>query len=113
MRCQALVSGGLKIKLVQAPGATPNQKPGPGAVDWHITLKGDGSMYAVDASGNQSAPVSCLVPPPPSKREQTLSENAKKIERVIALSYSGVRCTTAMEAVPGPYGSATVSVSTS
>ncbi|MEU4766855.1 VWA domain-containing protein [Actinosynnema sp. NPDC023794] len=56
---------GTKIKLVQAPGATPNQKPGVGDIDWRITLKGDALVYGVDASGNQSAPVSCLVPPPP------------------------------------------------
>lgn len=56
---------GTKIKLVQAPGATPNQKPGVGDIDWRITLKGDALVSGVDASGNQSAPVSCLVPPPP------------------------------------------------
>jgi hypothetical protein len=56
---------GVKIKLVQAPGATPSQKAGSGDIDWRITLKGDGSVYAIDASGNQSAPVSCLVPPKP------------------------------------------------
>ncbi|WP_447002916.1 VWA domain-containing protein [Saccharothrix isguenensis] len=56
---------GTKIKLVQAPGATPNQKAGVGDIDWRITLKGDALVYGVDASGNQSAPVSCLVPPPP------------------------------------------------
>ncbi len=56
---------GTTIKLTQAPGATPNQKPGAGDVDWHITLKGDASITATDASGNTSAPVSCLVPRPP------------------------------------------------
>ncbi|GGP67336.1 vWA domain-containing protein [Saccharothrix coeruleofusca] len=56
---------GTKIKLVQAPGATPNQKVGVGDIDWRITLNGDALVYAVDASGNQSAPVSCLVPPGP------------------------------------------------
>ncbi len=56
---------GTKIKLVQAPGATPNQKPGVGDIDWRITLKGDALVYGVDASGNQSTPISCLVPPPP------------------------------------------------
>ena len=56
---------GTKIKLVQAPGATPNQKPGVGDIDWRITLKGDALVYGVDSSGNQSVPVSCLVPPPP------------------------------------------------
>ena len=57
---------GTKIKLTQAPGATPNQKPGPGVIDWHITLKGDAVVTATDASGNTSAPVSCLVPPRPA-----------------------------------------------
>lgn len=57
---------GTKIKLTQAPGATPGQKPGPGSIDWHITLKGDALVTATDASGNTSAPVSCLVPPRPA-----------------------------------------------
>lgn len=56
---------GTKIKLTQAPGATPSIKAGPGAIDWHITLKGDAIVTAVDAAGNVSAPVSCRVPPPP------------------------------------------------
>jgi hypothetical protein len=56
---------GTKIKLTQAPGATPDQKPGPGATDWHITLNGDALMTATDASGNVSDPVSCHVPPKP------------------------------------------------
>jgi hypothetical protein len=60
-------SSGTKIKLVQAPGATPNVKPGAGVIDWKITLNGDALVYAVDASPNhnQSDPVACLVPPPP------------------------------------------------
>jgi uncharacterized protein YegL len=58
-------ASGTKIKLVQAPGATPNQKPGVGDIDWRITLEGDALVYGVDASGNQSTPISCLVPPPP------------------------------------------------
>jgi hypothetical protein len=57
-------SSGTKIKLTQAPGATPNAKPGPGVIDWHITLKGDAAVTATDGSDN-SATVSCLVPPPP------------------------------------------------
>jgi len=55
---------GTKIKLTQAPGSTPNAKPGPGEIDWHITLKGDAIVTATDSSGN-SASVSCKVPPPP------------------------------------------------
>jgi hypothetical protein len=58
-------AGGTKIKLTQAPGATPSKKPGPGVIDWHITIKGDGSLTATDASGNVSAPVSCKVAPAP------------------------------------------------
>ncbi|WP_434442678.1 vWA domain-containing protein [Lentzea sp. E54] len=57
--------GGTEIKLVQAPGATPTQKPGTGDIDWKITLKGDALVSAKDASGNESAPVRCNVPPPP------------------------------------------------
>lgn len=56
---------GTKIKLVQAPGATPSQKPGTGDIDWKITLQGDALVSATDASGNTSAPVRCNVPPPP------------------------------------------------
>jgi hypothetical protein len=58
-------ASGTKIKLVQAPNVTPNAKPGTGVIEWMIQLKGDASVYAVDASGNPSAPVSCRVPPPP------------------------------------------------
>jgi hypothetical protein len=56
---------GTKIKLTQAPGSTPNEKPGAGDIDFHITIKGDASVTATDASGNTSAPISCRVPPPP------------------------------------------------
>lgn len=56
---------GTTIKLTQAPGATPNQKPGPGAIDWHITINGDASLTATDAGGNTSSAVACLVPPRP------------------------------------------------
>ena len=55
---------GTQIKLVQAPGATPNVKPGAGVIDWKITLKGDALVTATDGPGN-SASVSCKVPPPP------------------------------------------------
>ena len=57
-------ASGTKIKLTQAPGATPNVKPGAGAIDWHITLKGDAVVTATDSSGN-TASVTCHVPPPP------------------------------------------------
>ena len=56
---------GTKIKLTQAPGATPSIKPGAGVIDWHIKLNGDAVVVAVDGSGNVSDPVNCLVPPPP------------------------------------------------
>jgi hypothetical protein len=57
-------TSGTKIKLTQAPGSKPNAKPGPGEIDWHITLKGDAIVTATDDSGN-TASVRCLVPPPP------------------------------------------------
>ncbi len=58
-------ASGTKIKLTQAPGATPSIKPGAGVIDWMIKLKGDAILVAVDGSGNESDPVRCLVPPPP------------------------------------------------
>jgi hypothetical protein len=61
-------ASGTNIKYTEDPTATPSQtKMGSStsAVTWHIIGKGDAAMYAVDASGNQSSPVSCLVPPPP------------------------------------------------
>jgi len=57
-------ASGTKIKLTQAPGATPNVKKGAGVIDWHITLKGDAVVTATDSSGNTSS-VTCHVPPPP------------------------------------------------
>jgi hypothetical protein len=57
-------SGRWTAKLTQAPGAKPTAKPGPGEIDWHITLKGDAVVTGTEASGN-SASVTCLVPPPP------------------------------------------------
>jgi hypothetical protein len=62
---------GTTIKYVEAPGATPSEKTmgstngAAGAVTVKITGTGDALVYAVDASGNVSDPVSCLVPPPP------------------------------------------------
>jgi hypothetical protein len=56
------------VKLTQAPGAEPSIKMmgGPNSeVTAHIILPGEPQIYAVDASGNQSAPVTCFVPPPP------------------------------------------------
>lgn len=53
---------GTYIKLTQAPGATPSAVPFSGAVDWHITLKGDAVVTATDAAGN-TATTTCSVPP--------------------------------------------------
>lgn len=56
------------IQYTQDADATPEQKPmgGPNsAVDWHIIGTGDAQVVAVDSSGNESAPVDCLVPAPP------------------------------------------------
>lgn len=58
-------TSGTNVKYVQAPGATPSQKAGPGLVDWILKGTGDAQLVAVDGSGNVSAPVDCLVPPPP------------------------------------------------
>jgi len=59
------------VKITEAPGATPNSKPmgssngSAGAVIAHITLDSDALVFGVDAAGNVSAPITCLVPPPP------------------------------------------------
>jgi hypothetical protein len=58
-------TSGTNVKYVQAPGATPGQKAGPGLVDWIIKGTGDAALIAIDGSGNVSAAVDCLVPPPP------------------------------------------------
>lgn len=58
-------ASGTKIKLTQAPGVTPSQKPGSGDIDWKIQLKGDAAVWAVDAAGNTSPKATCLVPRPP------------------------------------------------
>ena len=58
---------GTKIKYVEANGATPSQKPGPGDIDWMINGRGDFGVFAVDASGNVGDHVQCHVPPPPKQ----------------------------------------------
>jgi hypothetical protein len=58
-------ASGTKIKYVEANGATPSASPGPGAIDWKIKGNGDFAVVAVDASGNESEPAACHVPPPP------------------------------------------------
>jgi hypothetical protein len=54
---------GDKVKITQAPGVTPVQKPGAGVIVAHIMLKGDAIAMAVDAAGNRVRCL-CLVPPP-------------------------------------------------
>ena len=58
-------ANGTKIKYTQANGADPGVKTGAGDVDWKIKGQGDAAVFAVDASGNASDPVMCLVPQPP------------------------------------------------
>ena len=63
------------IKYVEDPDGTPESHPmggnngGAGGnslqVDWFIKGTGDAVVTAVDGSGNVSAGVYCLVPPPP------------------------------------------------
>ena len=55
---------GTKIKLVQAPGATPGVKEGSGDIDFKVTINGDAIVTSTDAAGNVGR-ASCLVPPPP------------------------------------------------
>ncbi len=50
---------GTTVKITRAPGATPDQKPGAGTVDWHITVNGDPVLTAGDASGNTSNGETC------------------------------------------------------
>ena len=62
---------GTIVKWTQAPGAQPSEKKmgsnkgQAGAVDYHLKGQGDMLVYAVDASGNASDPLVCLVPPFP------------------------------------------------
>ncbi|MFC1995139.1 hypothetical protein ACFLVK_01880 [Chloroflexota bacterium] len=64
-------ASGDRVKITQAPGAPPSSKPigsskgQAGAVKAHITIPSDAIVYAVDAAGNMSQCVECLVPPPP------------------------------------------------
>lgn len=53
------------VKYTEANGATPDIQPGSGDVDWRINGQGDAAVYATDSTGNISAEVRCLVPPPP------------------------------------------------
>lgn len=54
---------GTNIKLVQARGATPNVKPGEGAVNWQITVKGCAQLIASDDAGNKATPINCCARP--------------------------------------------------
>ena len=56
---------GTRIKLIQAPGATPSIKPGAGVIDWKVKFKGDAIVSVTDDAGNLTE-VSCRVPPPPA-----------------------------------------------
>jgi hypothetical protein len=58
-------TSGTNVKYIQAPGAIPSQKAGPGLVDWILKGTGDLQLVAEDDTGNVSAAVDCLVPPPP------------------------------------------------
>lgn len=68
-------SNGDKIKYTEAPDATPESKKigstggsnsgDSDAIAAHIIGNGDAAVFAVDASGNASDPVLCLVPPLP------------------------------------------------
>lgn len=64
-------ASGDNLKITEAKGAEPTVKKigsengQADAVAAHLILNGDAVVTAVDASGNVSEPVSCLVPPPP------------------------------------------------
>jgi hypothetical protein len=64
-------ASGTTIKYTEAPGATPSARSigsvngQAGAVTVHLIGTGDALIHASDASGNESEPVWCLVPPPP------------------------------------------------
>lgn len=61
---------GTTVKITEAPGAIPSEKPMgssnglAGAVASHITLDSDAVVVATDAAGNETR-VTCFVPPPP------------------------------------------------
>jgi len=57
-------AAGTSIKLTQAPGVTPNIKPGAGDTDWKVKFNGDGTVLVTDVAGN-TATAACLVPKPP------------------------------------------------
>ena len=56
---------GTMIKYTEANGGKATIKPGSGEVDWRIKSADDLVLFAVDASGNESDDITCLVPDPP------------------------------------------------
>jgi hypothetical protein len=58
------VTNGEKDKLTQAPGTTPNAKPGANGLTQKIRTKGDPYLEVTDTSGNVTTAY-CLVPQPP------------------------------------------------
>jgi hypothetical protein len=70
---------GTKMKYTEANGAQPSVKPlggvgGTGETIWHITGNGDAAVTAVDGWGNESPPVECFVPPPPTELDPLSQE---------------------------------------
>lgn len=61
-------AAGDTVKITEAPDATPTSKAigGPNsAVVAHLILDSDPIVFAVDAAGDESSPIACLVPPLP------------------------------------------------
>ena len=58
-------ANGDTVKITRDRTATPLFKKMAGGVVAHIILRGDALVYAIDADGNASTPVSALVPPTP------------------------------------------------
>lgn len=59
-------ASGTRIKYTRAPGSVASEElMGPGGNTVHRKGTGDAAVHALDASGNQSALVSCRIPPPP------------------------------------------------
>lgn len=58
-------ASGDKVKITQAPGATPSDtRPGPGVIVSQLKLKGDALLVVTDTSGNVATAL-CKVPPRP------------------------------------------------
>jgi hypothetical protein len=55
-------ANGSTFKITQAPGATPQETAGTGAVDWRLRLQGDALVTVTDAAGNIGT-ATCEVPP--------------------------------------------------